>query len=59
MCGMKVNMIDIFKSKLLKTISRTWSKLVHIAISPHVISAPNRLQTRLNGRIPTVVRGAK
>ena len=28
------------------------------AISPTVISTPNFLQTRLNGRFPTVVSGA-
>merc|ERR1719376_224897 len=30
-----------------------------MAISPHVMSTPNRLHTTLNGRLPTVVNGAR
>lgn len=30
-----------------------------MAISPHVISTPNSLQMRRNGKFPTVVRGAR
>lgn len=37
----------------------TCKRLVHIAISPHVTSAPNTLQTLLKGRFPTVVKGAR
>ncbi|OMH82288.1 hypothetical protein AX774_g4236 [Zancudomyces culisetae] len=34
-------------------------RLLHKAISEHVISTPKSLQILLNGRFPTVVRGAK
>lgn len=34
-------------------------RFIASAISPHVISTPNSLQMRRNGRLPTVVRGAK
>jgi hypothetical protein len=30
-----------------------------MAISPHVMSTPNPLQMRRNGRLPTVVSGAR
>ena len=36
-----------------------WSRFVHSAISPHVMSAPRPLHTRRKGKFPTVVRGAK
>mmetsp|Transcript_4672 Transcript_4672/g.17033 ORF Transcript_4672/g.17033 Transcript_4672/m.17033 type:complete len:219 (+) Transcript_4672:1036-1692(+) len=36
-----------------------WIKLVTMAISPHVMSAPSRLHTRLYGKFPTVVNGAR
>ena len=35
------------------------SKLVHSAISPQVMSAPNCFAIRRKGRLPTVVRGAR
>ena len=31
----------------------TWSRFFDMAISPHVMSAPNSLHTRLNGKFPT------
>mmetsp|Transcript_34952 Transcript_34952/g.76907 ORF Transcript_34952/g.76907 Transcript_34952/m.76907 type:complete len:240 (-) Transcript_34952:434-1153(-) len=36
-----------------------WSRLVAMAISPHVMSTPKSLHTRRNGRLPTVVSGAR
>lgn len=36
---------------------QTCRRLVDIAISPHVMSAPNSLHTLRNGRLPTFGRG--
>ena len=41
------------------THGQTSSSFRASAISPHVTSAPSRLQMRRNGRLPTVVRGAR
>ena len=38
------------------THAQTWRRLMDIAISPHVMSAPNSLHTLRNGRLPTLGR---
>ena len=50
---------DLCRRTNAHSLASPLSKLVAKAISPHVMSAPSVLHNRRNGKLPTVVNGAR
>ena len=57
-CAPKMSSLGCLRSSA-HSAGWPWSRFVTMAISPHVMSTPYRLQMRRNGRLPVVVKGAR